>query len=90
LISIFFEWIGDFSGSLQRFEQYLRNIGFRDSTIDSYLGHIKRYLNFAGTDKPNIETATQFRQALHEKRLSRRRRPSRPDFKREGNSGEIQ
>jgi integrase/recombinase XerD len=62
---------GDFCVPLQRYERYLRNIGFRDSTIDSYLGHVGRYLKFVGTDKPNIESAQQFRHFLNEKRLSR-------------------
>lgn len=62
---------GDFSASLQHYERYLRNIGFRDSTIESYVGHICRYLKFAGTDRPSIESAMQFRQVLHDKRLAR-------------------
>jgi integrase/recombinase XerD len=62
---------GDFSAPLKRYERYLRNIGFRDSTIDSYVGHIGRYLKFAGTDKPNTESAQHFRQTLQERRLSR-------------------
>lgn len=62
---------GDFSVSLQRYKRYLKDIGFRESTIDSYVGQVGRYLKFAGTDKPPIESATQFRQILHEKRLSR-------------------
>ncbi|HPT19998.1 MAG TPA: tyrosine-type recombinase/integrase, partial [Methanothrix sp.] len=62
---------GDFSASLKQYERYLRSIGFRDSTIISYSGHICRYLKFAGTDRPSIESAMQFRQALDDKRLAR-------------------
>jgi integrase/recombinase XerD len=62
---------GDFSVSLQRYKRYLKDIGFRDSTIDSYVGQVGRYLKFAGTDKPLVESATRFRQTLHEKRISR-------------------
>jgi integrase/recombinase XerD len=62
---------GSFGVSLQRYKRYLKDIGFRDSTIDSYVGQVGRYLKFAGTDKPPIESAARFRQVLHEKRLSR-------------------
>lgn len=62
---------GDFSIPLQKYRRYLKDIGFRDSTMDSYVGQIGRYLKFAGTDRPPIETATRFRQVLNEKRLSR-------------------
>ena len=62
---------GDFSASLQRYERYLRDIGFRNSTIESYIGQAKRYLEFAKTDRPTIEAASQFRQHLHDKKLSR-------------------
>ena len=62
---------GDLSIPLQRYMRYLKDIGFRDSTIESYVGHVSRYLKFAGTDKPHIESAKQFRQILHERRLSK-------------------
>jgi len=62
---------GDFSVPLQRYMRYLKDNGFRDSTIESYVGQVGRYLKFAGTDRPPIESAIQFRQTLHEKRLSR-------------------
>jgi integrase/recombinase XerD len=62
---------GDFSIPLQRYKRFLEDNGFRDSTIDSYVGHVGRYLKFSGTDKPSVEAAGQFRQVLHEKRLSR-------------------
>lgn len=62
---------GNFSASLKQYERYLRSIGFRDSTIDSYLGHICRYLKFAGTDRPPIDSAIQFKEILQDKRLAR-------------------
>jgi integrase len=62
---------GDFSPSLQRYKRYLIDIGFRESTIDSYAGHVGRYLEFAGTDRPLAEAAKQFRQILHDRELSR-------------------
>jgi|GEM_PF-6919310 len=46
---------GDFSASLKHYERYLRNIGFRDSTIESYVGHICRYsINLEQNLKPDI------------------------------------
>lgn len=60
----------DFNLSLQRFKRYLKDIGFRDSTVESYIGHVGRYLKYTGTDKPPIDSAKVFRQILHEKRLS--------------------
>ncbi|HWQ20013.1 MAG TPA: site-specific integrase [Methanotrichaceae archaeon] len=62
---------GDFSVPLQRYKRFLEDKGFHDSTIDSYVGHVGRYLKFSGTDKPPIEAASQFRQSLQERRLSR-------------------
>jgi hypothetical protein len=41
---------GDFSVPLQRYRRYLKDIGFRNSTIDSYVGQVGRYLKFAGID----------------------------------------
>jgi hypothetical protein len=46
------ETSGDFSVSIRRYERYLKDIGFRDSTINSYVGHVDRYLKFTGADKP--------------------------------------
>jgi hypothetical protein len=58
---------GDFAVPLLRYRRYLTDKGFRDSTMDSYVDHKGRYLKFAGTDKPPIESATRFRQVLHER-----------------------
>lgn len=56
---------------LKRYKRYLQDIGFRESTIDSYVGHVGRYLNFAGTDNPSTDSAVKFRDTLHDRNLSR-------------------
>jgi hypothetical protein len=40
-------------------------IGFRDSTIISYVGHDGMYLEFACTEYPSADTPAQFRN-IHE------------------------
>lgn len=62
---------GDFSGHLTKYKRHLEDLGFRSSTIDSYIGHTKRYLEFAGTDRPSAEVAAKFRDTLHERNLAR-------------------
>ena len=54
----------DLSVNLRRYERYLEDLGFRESTIDSYVGHVGRYLEFASTDRPYGEMATSFKDAL--------------------------
>ena len=61
----------DLSVNLKRYSRYLEDQGFRDSTIDSYVGHVGRYLKFAGTDQPHGDMATSFKDSLHERHLAR-------------------
>jgi integrase/recombinase XerD len=61
----------DLNANLRRYQRFLENGGFRQSTIDSYVGNVGRYLEFAGTDRPRTETATKFRDALLGRNLSR-------------------
>lgn len=61
----------DLSVNLKRYTRYLEDQGFRDSTIDSYVGHVGRYLKFAGTDQPHGEMAISFKDSLHERHLAR-------------------
>lgn len=63
--------VRDISPALMRFERYLRDKGFRDSTIDGYMVCAAKYLEFARTDRPVVEDATKFREALLEKNLAR-------------------
>ena len=61
----------DFNVSLKRYKRYLEDLGFRESTIESYVGHVGRYLEFAKTDKPTTEAAERFRDTLHDRNLAR-------------------
>jgi hypothetical protein len=54
-----------------RFERYLRGLGYQESTILDYVGRCERYLSFCGTTEPNEEHATKFRETLIDRRLSR-------------------
>jgi hypothetical protein len=51
----------DLNANLRRYQRFLENEGFRQSTIDSYVGNVGRYLEFTGTDRPQAEAATEFR-----------------------------
>ncbi len=61
----------DFRHSLVMFQRYLKENGFRESTIDSYVERAGKYLEFAKTDKPSVEMFEKFRRTLHAKKLSR-------------------
>ncbi|MGA9098422.1 MAG: tyrosine-type recombinase/integrase [Methanotrichaceae archaeon] len=63
--------IEDFKPTLIRFRKYLQDKGFRNSTIDSYVGHVVRFLEFAQTERPSVTTANAFREQLLSKNLSR-------------------
>ncbi|MGD0951065.1 MAG: tyrosine-type recombinase/integrase [Methanotrichaceae archaeon] len=63
--------IKDLSPALKRFENYLRNKGFRDSTLEPYIGYVRRYLEFAKTDQPSAMDANEFRMTFIDKRLAR-------------------
>lgn len=61
----------DFEMPLRRYKRYLEDQGFRESTVESYVGNAGRYLKFAKTDRPATETATLFRDTLHDRNLAR-------------------
>lgn len=63
--------IGDFKPTLIRYRKYLADNGFRNSTIDSYVGHVGRFLEFAQNERPPVSTANAFREKLISKNLSR-------------------
>jgi integrase/recombinase XerD len=63
--------VKDINPALARFERYLRDKGFRNSTIDGYVGCVARYLKFAKTDTPLAEDAVQFRESLQDRSLAR-------------------
>lgn len=61
----------DYSPALRRFRNYLKDNGFRKSTIGAYAGCAGRYLQFAKTESPSSEDSLKFRESLLEKNLSR-------------------
>ncbi|MCJ7445890.1 MAG: site-specific integrase [Methanotrichaceae archaeon] len=61
----------NFDSALNRFKRYLENNGLRDSTIVGYIGNVARYLKFAGTDRPTLQNANDFRDNLHDRKISR-------------------
>jgi integrase/recombinase XerD len=65
------EEIGDLDPVLRRFWNYLRDKGFRDSTIGPYVGAIRRYLEYTKVEKPSIEDANKYRQTLFDRNLAR-------------------
>ncbi len=63
--------IEDFKQTLIRYRKYLTDNGFRNSIIDSYVGHVGRFLKFAQSERPRVSTANAFREQLISKNLSR-------------------
>jgi integrase/recombinase XerD len=63
--------IGDLDPILRRFKNYLRDKGFRDSTVGPYVSSIRRYLEFVKTENPSIDNANEYRQTLFDKNLAR-------------------
>ncbi|MFB3764850.1 MAG: tyrosine-type recombinase/integrase [Methanotrichaceae archaeon] len=61
----------NFDRGIDKFRLYLKERGFRDGTIDGYVGNTKRYLKFAQTDHPSADDYTRFRESLHTWKLSR-------------------
>jgi integrase/recombinase XerD len=60
-----------FDQALRRFLRYLEDQGHRQSTIEGYLGNVKRYLVFSGTDRPSLQNWQNFKDQMHDRRLSR-------------------
>lgn len=61
----------DTQPAIQQFKYYLRDRGYRQSAIDSYIARVLKYLQFAGTNRPTQETFDAFRKILHERNLAR-------------------
>ncbi|KUK43404.1 MAG: Site-specific integrase/recombinase [Methanothrix harundinacea] len=61
----------DLNPALRKFRHYIKDRGLRDATIDSYVGYVRRYLEFTKNDKPSCDDFAKFRRALLEKDLSR-------------------
>lgn len=60
-----------FGQALKRFKRYLEDQGHRQSTIEGYLGNVKRYLVFSGTDHPSLQDWQNFKDQMHDRKLSR-------------------
>jgi integrase/recombinase XerD len=61
----------NFEQALRRFQRYLEGLGHSDATVDGYLGNVKRYLAFAGSDKPKVKDWQSFSESLHDRKLGR-------------------
>jgi integrase/recombinase XerD len=61
----------DFDIPIRRYGRYIEDLGFRESTVESYVGLVTRYLKFANTDRPTVEAAARFRDSLHDRNLAR-------------------
>lgn len=61
----------DFQYVLKSFSRYLERRGLRPSTIEEYVGHTKRYLTYAKTDRPSPHQWDAFQGYLHDKKLAR-------------------
>jgi integrase/recombinase XerD len=60
-----------FDQVLRRFKYYLNEQGHTESTIENYIGNVKRYLAFSETDRPSLQDWGHFRNHLHDMRLAR-------------------
>jgi hypothetical protein len=54
----------DFNPSLVRYRRYLNDIGLRDTTIESYLFRVKKFLEFAQAERPPVQTFEKFREHI--------------------------
>jgi integrase/recombinase XerD len=61
----------DFKPILRRFNSYRKGIGLRESTITDYVGRLGRYLKYAQTDQPSVDTAKAYRDQLTARNLAR-------------------
>jgi integrase/recombinase XerD len=61
----------NYSLEINKFHRYLKDKGFRNSTIEGYLGNVHRYLEFSKATKPTAKDIEKFRDYLYTKNLSR-------------------
>lgn len=61
----------DFTPAIARYIRYLRDIGLRESTIESYVFRVKQFLEYTQNDKPATEKIGDYRSNLIENNLSR-------------------
>jgi integrase/recombinase XerD len=63
--------VDDFKPTLIRYKKYLVDNGYRSSTIDSYVGHVGRFLESSQSERPPASKAIAFREELLSRNLSR-------------------
>jgi hypothetical protein len=56
--------------AVKKFERHLRSKGYQESTIQDYVGRLKRYLDTVNSPEPTQDQAIAFRESLVDKRLS--------------------
>jgi hypothetical protein len=61
----------NFDSILIKYKSYLKSIVLRDSTLDSYIGCVGRYLIYIGSDRPSEDDFLKFYGMLHERHFSR-------------------
>ena len=61
----------DFSSAIARYYRYLRDLGLRSSTIESYAIRLKCFLEYTKSDRPTTNSFEEYRANLIEKNLSR-------------------
>jgi hypothetical protein len=57
--------------AVKRYQRYLVDIGLRESSIPMYVLCVGKYLEFSGTDSPNVDEFINFRDHLHDLELPR-------------------
>ncbi|OPX78827.1 MAG: putative tyrosine recombinase XerC-like protein [Methanosaeta sp. PtaB.Bin039] len=61
----------DFKPAITRFRRYLKDKGLRESTINSYVDRVIRFLEYAQSDMPSAKKAQDFRDSLLARNLAR-------------------
>lgn len=57
--------------AVERYIRYLENRGFRPTTIGVYSANLRRYLKFAGSDRPSEKDLKAFRERLFDRQVAR-------------------
>ena len=57
--------------ALLQFRNYLEDNGFRETVIETYVFRVSKYLQQAGTNRPDQKAFDKFRQTLHSRGLKR-------------------
>jgi integrase/recombinase XerD len=57
--------------ALNRYSRFLEQLGRRPSTISSYVFHVEKYLQFAGTDRPSDKNLQDYREHIFDQHWAR-------------------